>query len=115
MKMIVPPLVAGSVAAWAAIHPTGPIVTPIAMWTMDPCWIVGDMDENPKHYSRADNARLARAEKLMEKKFATEAECKRAAAKIPSMNYGPGITNRGISTRRQWFGVCDCSEVSESR
>jgi hypothetical protein len=57
------------IASWIATAQVAaipqPIVpTPIAMWIMDPCYIVGNMDEEPAHYSKADNARLARAAKL---------------------------------------------------
>jgi hypothetical protein len=97
-------------AATAAAVPQPLVVTPIGMWIMDPCQIVGNQDENPEHYSKADNARLARSAKLMEKKFATRAQCERAAARIPFMNYGPAIPDPRVSMRKWWYAICDSHE-----
>jgi hypothetical protein len=44
------------------------------------------------------------------KKFATQAQCERAAKKLTSMSYGPAVPEANTSMRTVWYEICDCHE-----
>jgi hypothetical protein len=100
--MIVAPLIAAWMAAWATIHPTGPIVPTLIDYSFFECHLVGDSGAWETH--KPTPAEIAVAP-LHERHFKTLRECEAAAKKILQAEHSPGGWRPGAG---HWQMVCNC-------